>query len=103
MTKVDPLTDKVALFKAATKEFREKSAEAIFDPKTVSEQMARAAAQGLSSVKVDAKGINMTNTKAAKALVQRLTEAGAHCEWVQRTLGDAGTLKYSDLIISWEP
>lgn len=102
MTKTDPLATKVATFKEATKEFREKTADAVFNAETVSEQMARAAALGHSAVKIDAKGVNMISTKAAKALVKRLTDAGAHCEWVQRTLGDAGTLKYSDLIISWE-
>ena len=102
MTKIDPLAAKVASFKEATKEFREKMAEAVFNAETISEQMARAAAQGLSAIKVDAKGVNMVGTKAAKALIKRLADAGVHCEWVQRTLGDAGTLKYSGLIISWE-
>lgn len=102
MKKPDPLAAKVAMFKDATIEAREHLAKQVFNPETVSEQMARAAAQGLSAVKVDTKGVNLVQTAAAKELLTRLTGAGAQCEWLPRSLGDAGTLKYSDLLISWE-
>lgn len=102
MTKPDPMKAKVAMFKEATSEARELHAKTVLHPETVSEQMARAAALGHSAVKIDVKGVNITRTQTAGDLVKRLTAAGANCEWVQRTLGDAGTLKYSDLIISWD-
>jgi Holliday junction resolvasome RuvABC ATP-dependent DNA helicase subunit len=100
--KPDPLTDKVTMFKAATLEARENLAAQLFKPETVSEQMARAAAQGLSFIKVDTKGIDLQQTKAAKELTKRLTAAGAGCEWIVRSLGnDSASLRYADLVIKW--
>lgn len=100
MKTTDPMAAKVSMFKEATLEARENLATQLLNPETISQAMARAAALGHNAVRIDGKGVDLRQTKAAAALLKRLKAAGAEYEWEQRVLEPAH-LRYADLIISW--
>ena len=94
---VPPL--KVAL-EQSTREALEAAAAALFNPDGVKHALLRAAGEGYDTCTLSPeKPLDLSQTPAARAIVERLTREGLETEWARRTTPDGKTAV--DLIVRW--
>jgi precorrin-4 methylase len=96
------LREKIERLREGVEEVREAMAAELFALDGVIEAMAKATAQGLRWVRIQApRPVDLSGTRAAKETTAMLKKAGAEIEWLPRLNDPTLNERVVDLLVRW--